>query len=209
MNPVSFLRTHFNYFVPEGQRRAITTVLSHNIPTFAVLSIACLWSRVFLVGAAVGVVNTISSIALTQLLLKQVPPTQEDEQYVRLVTESVFKSAVIGPILEEVIFRGVLQPSLRWIVSVWLPDVSLKVAFIPPMALASMISVVATSVLFGFMHLTNNHSYKKFQALHATGIGIVYGVLAANYGLGASIGAHIMSNTILFINAAIARTQNH
>lgn len=200
MNPISYCRIQFDYYIPEEGRRAVKGALISHIPTFAILGAGSLYSRVFLIGVGVGLVDVITKIALYFLFLRGID--QDNTQHTDN-KETPFSVSVIYPILEEVVFRGLLQPSLRWAASVCLPDVTMKLAFLPAMSLASIVAVVATSVLFGSVHLINQHSGRKIQAMLATWGGITKGLLAINYGLGPAIGAHIMNNTIAGIGGYI------
>lgn len=83
----------------------------------------------------------------------------------------VLKSVVLGPVLEEVQFRGALQPTL---------------------------GLGAAAALFGASHLTNaRHTGVEaatYQSIDAGLGGVLYGTAYEEAGLGAAIACHVLHN---------------
>lgn len=77
---------------------------------------------------------------------------------------------LVGPVLEELVYRGVLLPRLR------------------PFGAGT--AVALSALCFGLMH------HDLYQGLAAFWCGLVYGYAALRYSLGWSIGLHIAGNTV-------------
>lgn len=107
---------------------------------------------------------------------------------------------ISGPIAEECVCRGVLEPMVTQLFSSDFPkQTSLFFAKIPPQ---NMAAVILVGTAFGILHKDN---YKSGAAF-ATGVNIVqgvgYGLLYEKFGLMAAIFAHMANN----ISATIIRT---
>lgn len=161
----------------------------------------------FPIGLGLGKIHVITSVAILSLESGMLPHEikklekriEKETHHKRLMKESDWKVCLEGPILEELIFRGLLQP-----------------IFVRTLGVSPGIAV--TAILFGTMHnlapKENRLSffeswYKKpemkivFDLESASGLmqassaaigGIFFGVLRQQYGLLASIGAHIGNN---------------
>lgn len=81
-----------------------------------------------------------------------------------------FYICLLGPILEELIYRGIVLQKL-------LPH-------------GTRLAIILSAVCFGLMH----HDF--YQGLSAFLVGIIYGFIAVRYSLMASIGLHIAKNII-------------
>ena len=51
-------------------------------------------------------------------------------------------------------------------------------------------------IIFGLIHAFNDHKNAHIQAMCATVAGILFGITAAQFGLAASIAAHMVNNTM-------------
>ena len=102
-------------------------------------------------------------------------------------------------------FRGLVQPLLTKSVQVLIPAATV-VFFGTGLSVATAVAIVATSVLFGAAHLSNPHKGAHIQAMSATVSGVVLGILAARFGIGASIASHIANNSLVSIFVAIPQS---
>jgi len=114
--------------------------------------------------------------------------------YVTLCKKIPIMVIVIGPCLEELIFRGVVQPCIRIatgrVMELCQINPAEEVDFLVcKIKRANLISVLATSLLFGFSHLSNGTGIS--QAVTATIGGIVRGLLKEKLGLRISIASHM------------------
>lgn len=87
---------------------------------------------------------------------------------------------VVGPVLEELIYRGVVMRSL--------------------MPVGPQRAVLVSALCFGLMH----HDW--YQGLSAFLSGLVFGYAALHYGLSMSIGLHISGNTIAVLLPTLRQT---
>jgi membrane protease YdiL (CAAX protease family) len=93
---------------------------------------------------------------------------------------------IIAPLVEELLFRGSI-PLLSHAIVYLIPNAS--AILFGPFNVSVVISIVATSILFGFGH----DNWPTFKIIG----GLVFGILAVNFGLAAAVGAHMMNNTIV------------
>lgn len=150
-------------------------------------------------GAAIAVVTNVSILALNAL---NVFESDNDSEYIRLVRKSPVLCALVVPVGEELIFRGALQPLMTRAIISFAPAAA--ATFLgTPLSIATGVSIVATAALFGLTHLFNAHKNTPAQTLFATITGTAFGVLAAQFGLGASIAAHVANNTLTITHSLI------
>ncbi len=157
------------------------------------------------IGMAVGAATLIGSVAITLISTCLKLDVKDDkEENKNLSFSEKLAATVAAPILEEGFFRGILQPlAIRAIVFI-VPAAS--AAFLGTgLSVAVLVSVVATAILFGLVHLTNDHKNTHIQAFSATKSGIVYGFLAVYLGLPAAIAAHMIHNTLIVTVTEIAK----
>ncbi len=167
------------------------------IPTIGAIAIGILSTSHFALGLAVGGAIVLTMIPISKSL-ERLGFLREDRgnEYSKLVRNFPLSGTLIAPVVEEGIFRGVIQPLIARSI-IWLVPTATAAFFGAGFAVATAVSIVATATLFGFVHLFNQHKNSHIQAT-ITGIeGIAFGVLAAQFGLGASIAAHITVNTIV------------
>jgi membrane protease YdiL (CAAX protease family) len=104
--------------------------------------------------------------------------------------------AVLIPIVEEGIFRGILQGGLYWVLARIVPLATVTLLGIQFSA-AALASILIAGSIFGIIHATNGHDLANVQAFVAALSGVfVLGPLYHFYGLWASILDHIMTNTL-------------
>lgn len=104
-----------------------------------------------------------------------------------------FRDIVITyPILEEVAFRGLLQPLLTHGLTAYFPQLAAS-AFLG-LSTAALISTVAIGVGFGALHIPNYERGGLVVGSFAAISGTFLGIIKEKFGLLASIGAHMTSN---------------
>jgi membrane protease YdiL (CAAX protease family) len=165
----------------------------------AILSATGILPAAVLTGAMVGILSPVVPAAAVILSKTNRNSASNDQSKYRMFSQDVWNTCIIAPIVEEVIFRVILQGSLQCIFKRVLPAVAITVfgAQIPLYACAAMI--VAGSA-FGVLHLKNSHNLSKVQAVVAGFAGICFsGPLYYYYGLWATCMEHIVHNTALMV----------
>jgi len=96
-------------------------------------------------------------------------------------------SCILAPLVEEGLFRGLLQTGLKKLSGQLLPRSG-----------AVAVAILATSLLFGITHLLAHEDLESGMrhVKIATIAGVFLGVLREKYGLPCSIGSHMFQNTI-------------
>jgi membrane protease YdiL (CAAX protease family) len=169
------------------------------IPTITTIACGILFLPNFGTGAALGfgmlgIAAITSGVAFVFKLFK----IDENNKYNEWISNHLFFGAVGAPILEEILFRGCLQP-LTTKAILWLVPAASATIMSLNLSVAVVVSVVAIGAIFGFVHYFNDHKNSHIQAV-VTGIaGIALGLTAAYLGLPAAIGAHMLNNTIAMI----------
>jgi membrane protease YdiL (CAAX protease family) len=112
----------------------------------------------------------------------------------------IFKSpltvTLFAPIMEELFFRGIIQPLLLASILTLFPQLTGVVLF-GTFSAAGICAVAITAALFGAVHLTNQKKNDAYhQAFNATFGGVVYGLLSLQFNLFTSIAAHVINNTV-------------
>lgn len=136
--------------------------------------------------------------SLFTIVMNSIKPIEiKKRDYFDYMLANPLSVTLIGPITEEIIFRGVLLQAIISLISNFSPTEPMLEPN-PKFTRAAEISINISSVLFGLIHLRNAHEGKYRQALAATFTGLMYGMLAVDFGLGATVGAHIMNNSVVF-----------
>lgn len=168
------------------------------IPTVSAIAIGILFMPGFGVGLAVGgAMFVATTIALNLLTSVGWIKDDEDENslYSKLLNKNLLGVALFAPIAEEALFHGGLQPLLTYTIALIVPAASAAL-FGPMFTVATVVSIVATGVIFGAVHYLNPHKGAFEQAVLASIAGVAYGILTVQFGIGAAIAAHIVNNTI-------------
>ena len=97
-----------------------------------------------------------------------------------------------GPLGEEILFRGLLQGAFNKVGSAIFKDKEVDV-FSHKIKLAPLVSIVATSVLFGAVHAPNGPD-SLGQVISAGTGGLTLGLLRHRFGLISSLAAHSTQN---------------
>ena len=151
-----------------------------------------------IVAAAGGVALWITSVGLLQVQSLQWPPSEEFLETFRRLHEalrpksapdavlSVVAIALVPATCEEILFRGVLLPSLARL-------------------MGATAAVLASAALFGVIHLDMTGGGMAFTRIpFAILVGVGFGLLRARTGsLVPSIVAHAILNTITFATVAV------
>jgi hypothetical protein len=171
------------------------------IPVVGSIAIGILCAPNFALGLAAGgalwVVGTTINTGLSILCNRK-----DNSKYTKEIINRSLEVALLAPVIEELIFRGGMQPLFTRAI-VWLVPAATAVFFGTGLGTATVVSIVVTSVLFGLLHLANKDVNENvhFQVIYAGILGIPLGILAVQFGLGTSIAAHIIINTISTIFA--------
>ena len=169
------------------------------IPTITGIVLGLLLIPNFGLGLAVGAADLAVTV-VSVLFLTHAGIIEEDKEknskYGKHLRSSLLSASFFGPIVEEGIFRGYIQPIMTKAIQILAPAAAAALLG-GGMSVAVIVGIVATAVLFGAAHLSNPHKRAHVQAISATVTGIVLGILSAQFGIGASIAAHIANNSIL------------
>jgi len=163
--------------------------------------------RHLVIGFAAGLALRAMSIGASLLAGHLGLPAGENSSWLtssRALGATVFLmigAAVIGPIFEEIFFRGFLMRTITdWATPGWLAKIRRRP---PASALPSwwprargVIAIVTSSVLFGFMHITGADAAGAFVVTTTGTVGLVLAIMTARSGtLSMAIGAHVAFNS--------------
>lgn len=187
---------------------------SYLVPVLCVTALGSAFIPYFTLGLAVGVIAPIAELAIilaiaipTFLLLWMVKgqswldnELEKDSENKKDYRDSCAKdpvgTALWYPIKEEILFRFILQHLLICIGTLLAPALAVTPFFATGLSAVSAASIACASVFFGLAHLSNSKNNDSYgQATLCTINGVIYGVMAINFGLGAPIAAHIANNT--------------
>lgn len=121
-----------------------------------------------------------------------------ESEYRKAIRKNLFYTNILGPIFEESYFREGMLPLFTSAVSMLVPTTT--AILFGPLSTATVISVIATGIIFGALHFRNPHDNiedKTHQAFHAGITGIILGFTCAYFGFGAAVGAHIANNSLI------------
>jgi len=173
------------------------------LPAVAVMGLGIIFAPNFAIGLVIGVLEYTISMLISLSAQAIFPLVREkNSQYSIQVMNDPIHTTLVCPILEELLFRGALQPLLIAAISWLAPVAATALLFGTGLTVAAMLSIFVTSIIFGVMHISNRHVGSYRQAALCFIGGIVDGVVAIQYGLVASIAAHIINNTLATITMA-------
>lgn len=162
-----------------------------------------------LTGIVAGVGQVLFFSQLSQCLYHYFPSIFEiasDEgmakDYLEYILKNPFDVIVAAPILEELLFRGGLQTLVHFAVERAMTfcgiDADKEVDIvICKIKRAALISVFATSLIFGYCHLANGLGIG--QVIFSTMGGISFGLLKETLGLQASMVSHMTNNACIWL----------
>lgn len=166
------------------------------VPVVAAVALGSLYLPNVALGLAAGtvmaVVVNVSVLALSAL---KVLKPDADSSYLMSVQLSPVLSSLVVPVGEELIFRGALQPLITRAI-VWIAPAAAATFLGTPLSIATGVSIATTAVIFGLFHSANDYENAAVQGVFSTLSGVALGVLAAQFGLGAAMAAHVANNTL-------------
>jgi hypothetical protein len=122
------------------------------------------------------------------------------------------------PLIIEGVLRGVIQPlvtrAILWQAVLWQVPAAAATVMGTGLSVAVIISAIAIAATAGehayFKHRKCSHiraEHKNFhiEVIFSTTRGIAYGLLAAQFGIGAAIAAHIANNTLAMTKSKLCR----
>ena len=140
----------------------------------------------FCKGVAVGAVEAISNLcclaALNSLFPSYLENIEEDDNPVF----DDFEVAILAPMKEEIIYRGILQGVVRKVAEYAFKDRELITIKGHKITIAKAVTIIIPAMIFAYRH--------RNSTIHIVAA-IVYGILAEHYGLAASMGAHMFNNS--------------
>ena len=113
-----------------------------------------------------------SAVPLAWNALRPAPRPATDRQVPHPGTGG-FLFCLAGPVLEELVYRGVVLPRLQ--------------------PYGARLAILLSALCFGLMH------HDLYQGLSAFWCGLVYGYAALHYGLGVSVALHIAGNSLAMV----------
>ncbi|WP_367606201.1 CPBP family intramembrane glutamic endopeptidase [Legionella sp. W05-934-2] len=191
--------------IPSGQTIANQTQKNKDkthdpLSYFMVMGLVIVSSTVavpyFHVGLFMGVASFFIKIPIAQVLQRSLPiNTHVNKANPQTFDFDPLDVSLFAPILEELMFRGFMQPTLLLLIPMLIPSTA-TVLIASGLSAAALISILITSVAFGLAHIGNNHSGSYVQGVLCTLSGLNLGLLALYFGLPAAIASHIANNTL-------------
>jgi membrane protease YdiL (CAAX protease family) len=168
------------------------------IPVIATIACALLFSPIFAIGFKIGLLCA-SILVIPIVAIVGCGKEKKSDKDSNLIGSifNTYHTCILAPAYEELIFRGGIQTGVKLIAERLLPAMTVPLLMGPPVAVASLVAVVATSILFGLGHLVLRGS--TFNAVYSGMTSLIDGALKVNHGLAASIGSHMANNTMVSI----------
>lgn len=164
-----------------------------SIAAVIILSSVSLLPAYFLITAKISLIGTIINLLILVSLQTLQTPNNGKEVEVSEEQDMMEKHPLIPclilPVIEEGIFRGILQAGLQKLFYRIVPF-----TIIGTLPLPTLLAIGIASLLFGAAHIPNN---LKWQPLTTTISGVFNGILFYHYGLAAAILKHTMNNTFV------------
>ncbi len=182
----------------DTQKAPSKDVWQEFIPVISTIALGAIYSPAFQFGAIAAPVAYVSWQAISGIfdLIYPSSPAQKSNYGKSLREMHAFETCVEIPIIEELIFRGLLFSSVKKIAEFVVAERSILFPLGIAMPLTSTVAIAISSLAFGAVHLSNDHDDTARQFLYCTLSGIYFGVMLEYLGILAPIGAHIVNNTI-------------
>jgi membrane protease YdiL (CAAX protease family) len=165
----------------------------------------------FALGCGIGFGNLPLNLAVFSVFIKIIPPESGKSQETQAYLDAVagLPSMVIGacPLLEELAFRKtvleeILHEAVRFGLQISFPNA--KNLLDSKMTMVYRIGI--TALLYGAVHLPNEHSYPRHQMIMNIYFGVLLGALKeSKLGLPGAIGAHVANNAAFWAIVKFAR----
>jgi len=152
-------------------------------------------AAVWKIGAVVTCIFPVKLIT-SWLLSKALPDRSQPTKYIeQIITMGPLHASITTPVIEETLFRGILQGGLTVGLRKIVP-LTLVSLFGMPTFLSTLLAATIASTAFGLMHAGQS----PMQAI-ITGLGslVLEAPLFHLYGLWASCLAHIVNNTLCYL----------
>ena len=170
---------------------------SYLIPTLCVAGIGTALIPHFALGVAVGITTAIVLRLFMGLISQIWGDPKENKTMTALIMSDPLTATLCAPLMEEFLFRGLIQPLLVLMLTCLAPGLAAIPFLTIGLSLALIASIICTSSIFGIIHLANSTDLDNYyQVIGTTLAGITFGVISAQFGLAAAIAAHIALNTI-------------
>lgn len=178
-------------------KASLLTSLLELAPTFCVIALGAVFLPHFSLALAIGTVNFILTLVIIGILALFIPNKPVKQEYIDFLLKNPLYVTLMGPVLEELIFRGTLLNIAIFALICVIPCSATLPFFGTGLSIAVASSLLVTSLGFGLCHFPGSESIA--QVVGTTSGGIVFGLLAIQFGLTAAIGAHIMNNVIVMM----------
>ena len=197
VNHSPFFPSEYRDFEVRPSEYTYSKDISFLIPTMGVLALGVIYAANVPIGIMIGI-GGLACKFVVHLAINAFVKTEEDNdsEYDRNINRYPLAATLKAPFLEEIFFRGCMQPLLTRCI-VYLAPAAAAAFLGTGFSIATTVSIVATAAIFGFIHIFNEHKNSHIQAFSATIGGVILGVTAVQFGLAAAIAAHIVNNTIL------------
>jgi len=191
----------------QGGRWLQIAMIVSAIATAVFLSASGILPPAVLFAAKVGLYETVTTMALLILHGLVAKKSAKESEYKNTIDQmSPFAIAVAYPIVEEIIFRGIMQGGLTFILNRDMPVATISLLGLQ-LPLASALAMTIAGASFGYAHLFNKHENSHIQAINTGLSGIfVYGPMYHFYGLPATCFMHIINNTIFSVLIELVRS---
>ncbi len=137
--------------------------------------------------AAVGVAAGSGGVALALLAHSRINVAESWQVFLL--------QAALGPVLEEILFRGYLMRLLLWMLRLWTSKSTI----------VATAAVLVSGVVFGAVHLLRSGTTWKEVAI-ISGVGAIYGYIRMSSGSSATAAvAHALYNVVLHVGMAVFR----
>ena len=177
------------------------------VPVIAAVALGSLYVPNFAVGLASGAaLSAVMHVGNKTLHALKIVKSNSDSSFLKSVKFSPLFASLGLPVIDELVSRGVIQPAFARAI-VWIAPAAAATFLGTPLSIATGVSIVATATFFSLFDLRNEHKHAPLHAVSSTFSGIAFGVLATQFGLGASIAAHVFYNTV--IAAEITFSENY
>jgi membrane protease YdiL (CAAX protease family) len=178
------------------ERHVTPDYMSGVVPTIAAIAAGLLFPQ-FRIGALAGLLQLAPQIPA---LVAIAPKLTEEPLYQTLLAENALITCVAVPIVEEILFRGILQSGIQKLFEISISSSMVALPFTGPISTVTLATIFVASTIFGAVHVFNDHKFSYLQAIHAFIGGFAGGFMMTTVGLKAACAAHIVNNSAIFLS---------